>query len=98
MNDLRALTPEQKQALLKAALRKRPSAANAPDGSALPEYARQSYDMFMAGADPELSEITRFEAWVESSRAAGVKGTSIGGYVWRDAISSRRRSNMSERP
>ena len=71
MNDLRTLTPEQKQALLRAALRRRPSAANASDASALPEYARLSYDMFMAGADPELSEITRFEAWVESSRAAG---------------------------
>jgi len=71
MNDLRTLTPEQKQALLRAALRKRSSAANASDGSALPEYARQSYDMFMAGADPELSEITRFEAWVESGKAAG---------------------------
>ena len=31
MNDLRTLTPEQKQALLRAAVRRRPSAANASD-------------------------------------------------------------------
>jgi 8-amino-7-oxononanoate synthase len=70
-SDLRALTSEQKQALLKAALRQRQAVPAATAGDPLPEYTRPSYDMFMAGADPELSEITRFEAWVEATRTAG---------------------------
>lgn len=65
---LAALSPEQKQALLRDHLRRR-----AADGAGkrAPDFTRQSYDMFMPGADPGLGEIRRFNAWVESSIAAG---------------------------
>lgn len=68
--DLQSLSPEQKQSLLREALRRKLAAADAPPGG-VPVHLRMSYDMFMPGSDPELSEITRFDAWVEQGIAAG---------------------------
>jgi glycine C-acetyltransferase len=70
--ELRTLTPERKQALLKELLRRRQAAEPVAAAEATPEYARMTYDMFMAGSDPGLSEIARFDAWVKSGIAAGV--------------------------
>jgi glycine C-acetyltransferase len=69
--DIGALSPDQKQALLRELLRKRQADPESAARQERPEYTRQSYDMFMPGSDPELSEIRRFDAWVESSIAAG---------------------------
>lgn len=70
--DLQAFSPEEKQALLRSLLRKRQEGRNQGQGAPrMPDYTRQSYDLFMPGSDPELSEIRRFDAWVESTIAAG---------------------------
>ncbi len=68
---LHALSAEQKQALIRDLLRQRQAARPGPHAPELPDYARTSYDMFISGSDVELSEITRFDTWVESCIAAG---------------------------
>jgi 7-keto-8-aminopelargonate synthetase-like enzyme len=70
-HNMRALSAEQKHALIRDLLQKRQAEKSEPARTQMPDYTRQSYDMFMLGSDPELTEIRRFDEWVESSIAAG---------------------------
>ena len=70
--DFDGLSPAEKRALLREALRRRHTQeADQKHSPASVDIFRQSYDMFVSGSDPELSEITRFDAWVEAGIAAG---------------------------
>jgi glycine C-acetyltransferase len=68
---LTALSRDQKQALLREVIRKRQSSQLKQKHAEYPDYTRMSYDMFMPGSDPELSEIASFNQWVETGIAAG---------------------------
>jgi len=70
-SNVQSLSAEQKHALIRDLLQKRQQEKRQPSRTKLPDYTQQSYDMFMLGADPELTEITRFNDWVECSIAAG---------------------------
>jgi 7-keto-8-aminopelargonate synthetase-like enzyme len=66
---LRGLSPERKRELLRRALEQKHAAAAAPDN--LPDFTKPSFDMFLMGSDPGLSEVRGFNAWLEATAAAG---------------------------